>query len=71
MLTQDHLREFVEGLREGVTEVVLHPGYVDDDLRKASAYLEERELIVDLLTSAESKKLLEKGEVSLIGFEDL
>jgi len=37
-------------MRTGVGELAAHPGYVDDDLRRADSLVAEREYDLELLT---------------------
>lgn len=38
----------------GVTEIMCHPGFADDDLRRSSAYADQREGEIDVLTHPEA-----------------
>lgn len=47
------LLELLEGLGPGSTELMCHPGYPDDELRRESGYAEPRRREIDLLTHPE------------------
>jgi len=66
------LRYVVENLGEGTWELVCHPGYVDDDLRRIKTRLREsRVKELEILTSPVSRKLLESNGIELISYLDL
>ncbi|MDX2000691.1 MAG: carbohydrate deacetylase [Thermoanaerobaculia bacterium] len=44
------LLEILAGIGPGVTELMVHPGQVDDELRTGSTYLEDRERELAILT---------------------
>ena len=56
-------------VRDGVTELCCHPGYVDPDLR--SGYSSEREIELETLCDAAVREALERRGIKLIGFRDL
>lgn len=61
---------FVRGLRPGLTEFMVHPGYVDDALRARDGYLAEREVEVRALTSPAVREAMRAGGVALGAFGD-
>ena len=61
----------LRGLPEGVSEFVVHPGFVDDDLRRWSSYLESREEERKMLLDPAFKRALLEGGIGLIGYGDL
>jgi predicted glycoside hydrolase/deacetylase ChbG (UPF0249 family) len=66
------LTGIIRDLRPGVSEMMCHPGYVDDDLRKTpTRLLAQRELELELLTRREVRKLIEECGVELISYKDL
>jgi len=66
------LRLILENLPEGTWELVCHPGYNDDALRKVRTRLRgSREVELRLLTSAAARKWLGQGGVQLISYYDL
>ena len=62
----------VGSLPEGTWELVCHPGYCDDDLRRARTRLREsREQELRVLTSATARRAIEAAGVGLISYADL
>ena len=55
----------------GVSEFVAHPGYVDDELRRWSTYLEQRELERAVLLSPVFREALSVSRVRLIGYRSI
>ena len=64
------VRAVVDSLGPGLTELMVHPGYVDDTLRARDGYLEEREAEVRALTSAALREGLRASGVELASFAD-
>ena len=66
------VRALAEGLPEGTWEMVCHPGYDDAELAGVRTRLREsREKELHVLTSPESRALLEKNGIELISYRDL
>jgi predicted glycoside hydrolase/deacetylase ChbG (UPF0249 family) len=64
--------DIIQDLAPGTHEVMCHPGYVDADLRKTpTRLLEQRERELGMLTSRETRHLLEEAEVQLVSYRDL
>jgi predicted glycoside hydrolase/deacetylase ChbG (UPF0249 family) len=57
------------GVADGVTELICHPGYVDDTLR--SGYLREREAEVVTLCDPRVRAAIRACGARLVGFRDL
>jgi chitin disaccharide deacetylase len=67
ILTADALAGLVRALPPGVTELMVHPGYADDDLeRTGTRLLESRQHELDLLCSLEARALLVGERVELL-----
>ena len=67
VLTADALAGLVRALQPGVTELMVHPGYADDELeRTGTRLLESRETELDLLCSLETRALLAGERVDLL-----
>lgn len=67
VLTSSALAAMVSALRPGVTELMVHPGYVDETLaRLPTRLLDARAAEVDLLTRTETLDLLIDQHVTLI-----
>lgn len=54
-----------------VLELMVHPGYVDDDLMKISSYNLGRKLELDVLMSSTIRTFLENEKIQLISYLDL
>jgi predicted glycoside hydrolase/deacetylase ChbG (UPF0249 family) len=61
----------VDGLASGTTELMVHPGRVDDALVAADAYTWQRERELAALTSPGLRERLRRNDVELIGFRAL
>ena len=71
VLTMSALKQTVRNMRPGVTELMVHPGYVDDELlRMNTRLLESRRQEVDLLCHAGVRQLLLDERICL-GRHDL
>lgn len=62
------LRQILGELGPGVTELMCHPGRVDEGLRAESTYAAERERELELLTDPEVMSLVEDLEIRLAHF---
>jgi predicted glycoside hydrolase/deacetylase ChbG (UPF0249 family) len=63
------IREGVQGFAHGcVVEVMSHPGFVDDELRRVSRYVEERETELAVLCDPWLRELLQAESLSLCSF---
>jgi hopanoid biosynthesis associated protein HpnK len=68
-LTREGIEEFLEKLPEGTTELMCHPGYVDEELRKtATRLLESRKTELDILTDPRIRKIVAKRGIRLINY---
>ncbi|MCI0338563.1 MAG: ChbG/HpnK family deacetylase [Acidobacteria bacterium] len=71
--TRQWLRELIEQLPEGVSELMCHPGYVDDQLENVKTRLRQSRMIeLQLLTDPEIMALVNEEGVQLVNysFED-
>ena len=67
ILSADALAGLVRALQPGVTELMVHPGYADDELeRTGTRLLESRQKELDLLCSLEARALLVGERVDLL-----
>ena len=64
------LVELIDGLRPGVTELMCHPGYVDDELSDSS-YRDDREAEMRVLCSPAVRRTVEQARVELSNFDAL
>jgi hopanoid biosynthesis associated protein HpnK len=70
-LTLDTFRQLIENLPEGTWEFVTHPGYNDaelDGIRTRLRHSREKELAI--LTSPETKELLQREQINLISYRE-
>ena len=64
--------DMVRGLPNGVSELMCHPGYVDEELTRMPTRLHfQRERELELLTGREVRDLLENAGVELASYKDL
>ena len=67
ILSVDALAGVVRALQPGVTELMVHPGYADDELERTGTRLvESRQQELDLLCSLEARALLVGERVDLV-----
>ena len=67
VLDRSALRTMLRAARPGVTELMVHPGYLDDDLRRvATRLLESRPQELDLLCSMETRARLFAERIELV-----
>jgi predicted glycoside hydrolase/deacetylase ChbG (UPF0249 family) len=69
--TLETLARILEGLADGTTELMCHPGRPDAALRAASTYADERAREIDALCDPALRRLAESREIRLVGFDRL
>jgi chitin disaccharide deacetylase len=69
--TLEHLVKMLENLQEGVSELMCHPGFKDDELEKCSSYAKQRDKERQIMEDAVVRNLLTNLEVELIRFGDI
>lgn len=69
--TQDVLGEILRSCTSGTTEIMCHPGRVDDELRQGSSYTDDREREIEILCSQETFDLLHELEIERTDFTGL
>lgn len=62
------LLALLDQLGPGVTELMVHPGYVDPDLAEWARYVAGREVELAALLSAEVRERLGRGDIELVDF---
>ena len=62
-------RDALAHLREGVSELMCHPGHPDDELRRVSDYVDDREREVQILCDPDVPAWLDRYGIELIGFD--
>jgi predicted glycoside hydrolase/deacetylase ChbG (UPF0249 family) len=69
-VTAGRLVEIIRRLPAGTTELMCHPGEIDDELR-TSSYAQERPLEVAALTDPAVRRAIDEASISLISFREL
>jgi predicted glycoside hydrolase/deacetylase ChbG (UPF0249 family) len=69
--TQDALLEIINNMNDGTSELMCHPGYVDDAFARESVYNFQRERELKILTDPAVKQAIETNSVELINFSEI
>jgi hopanoid biosynthesis associated protein HpnK len=70
--TQEWINQLMDSLPEGVSELMCHPGYVDLEMSQAGTrLLHSRQQELHLLVAAESRRLIEARQITLINYSHL
>jgi predicted glycoside hydrolase/deacetylase ChbG (UPF0249 family) len=69
--TQEILLGIIKNVEEGSTEIMCHPGYVDDAFAKESSYNKQRETELKILTDPTIKQAIQAHSIELITFANL
>ncbi|MDQ3006774.1 MAG: carbohydrate deacetylase, partial [Chloroflexota bacterium] len=69
--THEELLRLINNLSEGTTEIMCHPGYVDEAFANESVYNFQRERELKILTDPAIKETMETNGIKLITFGDL
>ena len=69
-ITKENLTIILQNLPDGVFELMVHPGYTSDELRKTSSWLDIREKELKVLTSPEIKNVIKEEKIELISWRD-
>ncbi|MGB7846768.1 MAG: ChbG/HpnK family deacetylase [Candidatus Acidiferrum sp.] len=70
VLTREGMERLLENLPEGTTELMCHPGYADEELRRTRTRLQEsRQTELQILTDARIRKLVATRGIRLISYE--
>jgi len=69
--TLEALLAIVFAIPPGTTEVMCHPGHVDEELRAGSSYADERRRELDVLVHREVRQAIQALGVKLIHFGEL
>ena len=70
-ITLNNFLRLLRNLPHGCFECVVHPAYVDDELRRWSTYLHPRERERDILLSESFRKSLQEYDIRLMGYGDI
>jgi predicted glycoside hydrolase/deacetylase ChbG (UPF0249 family) len=69
VLTREGVERLLENLPEGTTELMCHPGYSDEELRKTATRLREsRQTELEILTDTGIRKLVASRGIRLINY---
>lgn len=70
VLTKAGVQKLLSNLPEGTTELMCHPGYADEDLRKSQTRLQEsRQTELEILTDKTIRKSVAELGIRLINYE--
>ena len=69
--TKENLLNIIRSVGEGTSEMMCHPGHVDEAFAKESIYNFQRERELQILTDPEIKQAIESQGIKLITFADL
>ncbi len=62
---------WLRSLRRGSTELITHPGFVDDELRKLSSLTDKREGELRIMSDQRLREVVEERGIALVGFDAL
>ena len=68
---QDELLRLVNNVGDGTTEIMCHPGYVDEAFAQESVYNFQRERELKILTDPMIKEAIDANGIKLATFADL
>lgn len=72
MLDSAAIRSIMEDLGEGTSELMCHPGFCDDELKRGRTRLKhERELELEALCNTSLREVAEEREIQLINYREL
>jgi predicted glycoside hydrolase/deacetylase ChbG (UPF0249 family) len=70
VLTREGVERLLENLPEGTTELMCHPGYADEELRRTGTRLQEsRQAELQILTDARVRKLVATRGIRLLSYK--
>ena len=69
--TKEDLLNIINNISDGTSEIMCHPGYVDEAFAKESVYNFQRERELKILTDPSIKEAVESKDIKLITFADL
>ena len=69
--TKEDLLNIIATIAEGTSEIMCHPGFVDESFAKESVYNFQRERELKILTDPAIKQAIETHGIQLINFADL
>jgi chitin disaccharide deacetylase len=69
--TKEQLLNIINNISDGTSEIMCHPGHVDEAFAKESVYNFQRERELKILTDPSIKQTIESQGIKLITFADL
>jgi len=69
--THEELLRLINNIGDGSTEIMCHPGYVDDAFAQESTYNFQRERELKILTDSTIKQAIEANGIKLVTFAEL
>ena len=69
--TFEEMERILAELPEGTSELMCHPGKADEELRRGSTYVDEREWEVEVLCDPNIRALVRAQKIDLVGFDRL
>lgn len=69
--THEELLKVINNLPDGTSEVMCHPGYVDDAFVQESYYNKQRERELKILTDPSVREAIQENGIALITFAEL
>jgi predicted glycoside hydrolase/deacetylase ChbG (UPF0249 family) len=69
--TKEELLKIIDNVGEGTSELMCHPGYVDDAFANESVYNAQRVRELEILTDPDVRSAIESKNIKLISFADL
>lgn len=70
-LTAANLKRILSTVQDGVTELMVHPGFPDHELLDSSGYVDERTVELTILVSDEIREIVAKLDIDLVNFDVL
>lgn len=67
-VTKENLTKILQNLPDGIFELMVHPGYTSDELRKISSWADIREKELEILTSPEIRKVIKEEKIQLVSW---
>ena len=68
---KEHYERALRSLEPGVTEIIVHLGYADNELKAITNSARMRQLDYDVFTAPSTKKLIDELGIKLIGWKEL
>lgn len=65
------IEHILENLKDGITEIMCHPGYNSNSLEEISSYTDNREKELSILTEPELLKLIDYLGIKLTGYDEI